>query len=126
MISGLYKNPVFRVIGSVDGTPVVLDDTCYFIPCETQEEAAFFCWMSNSGIAKTFIRSLAFFDAKRPITIDVLRWMDLKKLAARMNVGARAVSYLADAVFEEGRQPVLVFERECAYDADVAPTGSPG
>lgn len=122
-ISGLYKNPVFRVIGSVNGTPIVLDDTCYFIPCETREEAVFFCWMLNSDIAKTFIRSLVFFDSKRPITIDVLRRIDLKKLAARMNVGAKAASYLADAVFEEGKQPLLVFESEGAYGTDVTPTG---
>jgi len=123
-ISGLYKTPVFRVVGSVNGAPVVLDDTCYFIPCENSEEATFFCWLLNSDIAKTFIRSLVFFDAKRPITIDVLKRIDLKKLAARMNVEAKAVSYLADAVFEEGQQPSLVFECEGAYGTDVAPTGS--
>ena len=125
-VSGLYKNPVFRVIGSVNGSPIVLDDTCYFIPCETREEAAFFCWMLSSDVARTFIRSLVFFDAKRPITIDVLKRIDLKKLAARMNVGARAASYLAGTVFEEGQQSVFVFESEGAYDGDVAPTGSSG
>ena len=119
-ISGLYKSPVFRVVGSVNGAPVVLDDTCYFIPCETREEATFFCWLLNSDAAKAFIRSLVFFDAKRPITIDVLKRIDLKKLAARMNAGAKAVSYLADAIFEEGQQPSLVFEREGAYGTDAA------
>ena len=123
-ISGLYKTPVFRVVGSVNGAPVVLDDTCYFIPCETREEATFFCWLLNSDAAKTFIRSLVFFDAKRPITIDVLKRIDLKKLAARMNAEAKAVSYLADAVFEEGQQPFLVFESNGAYGADAAPTDS--
>ena len=125
-ISGLYKNPVFRVVGSVNGTPIVLDDTCYFIPCETEEEAVFFCSMLNSDIANTFIRSLVFFDAKRPITIDVLKRIDLKKLAARMNLGAEAASYLADAVFETGQQPFLVFERESAYGTDMTPTGPSG
>lgn len=125
-VSGLYKNPVFRVVGSVNGPPVVLDDTCYFVPCETKEEATFFCWMLNSDIARMFIRSLVFFDSKRPITIDILKRIDLKKLAARMNVGAKADSYLADAAFEKGQQPLLVFESEGAYDADVAPTGSSG
>ena len=121
-ISGLYKNPVFRVIGSVNGTLIVLDDTCYFIPCKTQEEATFFCLMLNSDVAKTLIRSLAFFDAKRPITIDVLKRIDLKKLAARMSAGAKAASYLADAVFEEGQQPFLVFESNDVYGAEATAT----
>ena len=125
-ISGLYKNPAFRAVGSVNGAPTVLDDTCYFIPCETKEEAEFFCSMLNSDMAKTFIRSLVFFDAKRPITIDVLKRIDLKKLAARMNLGAEAASYLADAVFETGQQPFLVFERESAYGTDMTPTGPSG
>ena len=125
-ISGLYKNPVFRVVGSVNGTPIVLDDTCYFIPCKTKEEAVFFCSMLNSDIAKTFIRSLVFFDAKRPITIDVLKRIDLKKLAARMNLGAKAASYLTEVVFEAGQQPFLVFESEGAYGTDVIPTGPSG
>lgn len=125
-ISGLYKNPVFRVIGSANGTPIVLDDTCYFIPCGTKEEAIFFCSVLNSDIAKTFIRSLAFFDAKRPITMDVLKRIDLKKLAARMNLGAKAASYLTDGRFEERQQPLLIFEREGAYGTDVTQTGSAG
>lgn len=58
---------------------------------------------------------------KRPITIDVLRRIDLKKLVARMNVGAKAASYLADAVFEEGRQPFLAFENEGVYGTDATP-----
>ena len=82
--------------------------------------------MLNSDIANTFIRSLVFFDAKRPITIDVLKRIDLKKLAARMNLGAEAASYLADAVFETGQQPFLVFESEGVYGTDVTTTGPSG
>ena len=119
-ISGLYKNPVFRVVGSVNDTPIVLDDTCYFMPCKTGEEATFFCWLLNSNVAKTFIRSLVFFDAKRPITIDVLKRIDLKKLAARLNAEAKAAAYLSRIGFEEGQQPFLVFEREGAYGTGAA------
>ncbi|MFQ5853193.1 MAG: SAM-dependent DNA methyltransferase [Candidatus Binatia bacterium] len=114
-ISGLYRNPVFRVIGSVNGKPIVLDDTCYFIPCETEEEATFFCLLLNSEIAKTFIRSLVFFDAKRPITIDVLKRIDLKKIAERMNSEKEATHYLTNAVFEKGQQQLLIFEDEGEY-----------
>jgi hypothetical protein len=125
-VSGLYKNPVFRVIGSVNGTPIVLDDTCYFIPCATREEAVFFCRVLNSDIARTFVRSLAFFDAKRPITIDVLKRVDLKKLATRMGVQAKAAFFLAAPGVEDKRQPFLVYEREGAYGPDVTPTGFAG
>ena len=93
------------------GAPIILDDACYFIPCETKEEAVFLCSTLNFDIAKTFIRSLVFFDAKRPITLDVLKRIDLKNLAARMNLGAKAASYLTDVVFESGQQPFLVFRK---------------
>lgn len=32
-VSGLYKNCRFVVIGKHHGKPIVLDDTCYFVPC---------------------------------------------------------------------------------------------
>jgi len=72
-ILGLYKNLDFRVVGNFNGKPIIVDDTCYCIPCETQEEAEFFCALLNSEVARGFIKSLAFIDAKRPITIDVLK-----------------------------------------------------
>lgn len=117
-ISGLYKNLVFRVIGSHKGKPIVVDDTCYFIPCETEEEAVFFCSLLNSETATRFVRSLVFFDAKRPVTIDVLRRIDLKKLAERLGCEEQASRYLSSAVFEEGRQQLLVFEDQEEYRTD--------
>ena len=114
-ISGLYKNPVFRVIGSVNGKPITLDDTCYFIPCETKEEAVFFELLLNSKVAQSFIKSLIFPDSKRPITIDVLKRIDLKKLSERMSSEAEATRYLENAVFESGQQKLLVYEDEETY-----------
>ncbi len=114
-ISGLYKNPVFRVIGSVNSKPITLDDTCYFIPCETKEEAIFFAFLLNSEVANCFIKSLIFPDSKRPITIDVLKRIDFKKLSERMNSEAEATRYLENAVFESGQQKLLVYEDEETY-----------
>src|SRR5262249_18449290 len=37
-ISGFYKNLQFATVGPYEGKPVVLDDTCYFVPCQSQEE----------------------------------------------------------------------------------------
>ena len=55
--------------------------------------------MLNSDIARTFIRSLAFFDAKRPVTIDVLKRIDLRKLASRKNADTKYLPYLNEASF---------------------------
>lgn len=108
-ISGLYRNLHFRTIGSYHGRPIVLDDTCYFIPCESREEADFFAGLLNSDIARRFLKSLAFFDSKRAVTIDVLRRVDVKKLAERLGKGKEASDYLVSASFEEGPQQLLVF-----------------
>src|SRR5205807_8869678 len=38
-ISGMYKIPRFRALGPMDGKPIMLDDTCYFVACESSEVA---------------------------------------------------------------------------------------
>jgi len=80
VISGFYKKLYFKVVGNLAGKPVVLDDTCYFIPCESQEEAEHFSSLLNSDISKEFFGAFIFWDAKRPITVDILRRLDLAKL----------------------------------------------
>jgi len=40
-ISGFYKTLHFVKIGPVEGRPVVFDDTIYFLPCWSEEEACF-------------------------------------------------------------------------------------
>jgi hypothetical protein len=70
----------FCAIGSANGRPIVLDDTCYFLSCGSKDEADFFADLLNSQIAQEFLSSLVFRDAKRPITVDVLRRLDLLKL----------------------------------------------
>jgi len=80
-ISGLYKDIRFSPIGQVSGKPMMLDDTCYFIPCHSEEEATLICRLLNSEICQRFLKSLVFFDSKRPINVDVLKRIDLKKLA---------------------------------------------
>jgi len=114
-ISGLYRNLSFVVVGSLGGKPIVVDDTCYFIPAKSCEEANFYATLLNSEVAEGFIRSLVFFDAKRPITIDLLKRIDLKKIAERMGLEEQACYYLRDAVFENGRQQLLVFQEEGEY-----------
>lgn len=114
-ISGLYKNCRFDVVGEHDGKPVVLDDTCYFIPCASHKEASFVCELLNSDVCQRFLRSLVFFDAKRPLTIDVLNRIDLMRLAEHVNRVPEARSFLTAAAGFEDKQALLVFENKAEY-----------
>lgn len=114
-VSGLYKNCRFEVVGQRHGKPIVLDDTCYFIPCSSEEEATFLCELLNSDVCQRFLRSLVFFDAKRPITIDVLNRIDLKKVAEHVNRESEARRFLVAAAGFEERQALLVFEKREKY-----------
>lgn len=79
-ISGLYKTPRFRAIGLMDGRPVMLDDTCYFIPCSSPKQAAFLTSLLNDPVCLDLIQSMVFWDSKRPITKKLLQRIDLKAL----------------------------------------------
>jgi len=114
-ISGLYKNCRFVVVGKYKNKPVVLDDTCYSIPCGSEEEATFASLLLNSDIAKRFLHSLVFFDAKRPVTIDVLNRIDLKRVAEGLGLEREARSYFRDAAIFESQQGLLVFEKSAQY-----------
>lgn len=80
-ISGFYKKLAFKVIGTFEGKPIVLDDTSYFLPCRSEEEAEFIASLLNSRPAQEFFQAFIFWDAKRPITVDLLSHLDLEKLA---------------------------------------------
>ncbi len=82
-ISGLYKKLYFKVLGPSGGKPPIVDDTCYSIPCSSESEARAIAELLNSRMAREFLESFVFWDAKRPINIDILRRLDLLKLAAR-------------------------------------------
>ncbi|HET9625975.1 MAG TPA: hypothetical protein VFP84_31660, partial [Kofleriaceae bacterium] len=81
-ISGLYKKLAFCVVGPHDGKPVVFDDTCYFLPCASEAEARVIAELLASEPAQQFYASQVFWDAKRPITTELLRRLDLDRLAA--------------------------------------------
>lgn len=85
-ISGFYKKLEFKVIGEFEEKPIMLDDTSYFIPCKDKFEAKYFASLLNSPLAKEFFETFVFWDAKRPITMELLRRLDLRKLAARLGV----------------------------------------
>ena len=79
-VSGLHKSPKFRAIGPVDGRPVLLDDTCYFLPCDSAREADRLAARLNGPAARKLLASLLFDDAKRPVTKAILQRIDLDRL----------------------------------------------
>jgi len=85
-ISGFYKKLDFKVVGPDAEKPVVLDDTCYFVACRTKKEAFFIAELLNSDIAKDFFAAFIFWDEKRPITVDILKRLDLLALARELGM----------------------------------------
>lgn len=80
-VSGLYKKINFKVVPPWNGKPVMLDDTCYFIPCVSAEQACVLACLLNQPACIEFIHSLVFMDSKRPVTKKVLRRINVNALA---------------------------------------------
>jgi len=85
-ISGLYKRLEFRSVGPYRDKPVVLDDTCYFYPCATRDKAEYVLELLNSTAAQEFFSAFVFWDAKRPINVEILRLLDLGALAKDLDL----------------------------------------
>ena len=84
-ISGFYKQLSFKVVRPYEGKSVVFDDTVYFIPCLSESEANFIASLLNSKQSQEFYSSMIFWDNKRPITIEVLKRLNLHKLSIELN-----------------------------------------
>jgi hypothetical protein len=84
-ISGFYKQLHFAVVGTLEDKPTVLDDTSYFVACRSKEEARHIAGLLNSDVAREFFSAYVFWDAKRPITVDLLRRLDLQALSREVN-----------------------------------------
>ena len=79
-IAGMYKTTSFSLIKPINNKPVMLDDTCYFIGFDTLIEAEITWVLLNTEITQNFIQSIAFKDAKRMITKDLLMRIDLNEI----------------------------------------------
>lgn len=109
-ISGLYKNIRFQAVGRSMGKPIMVDDTCYFIPCNSKSEADFFATLLNSEKAQLFLSSLIFRDAKRPVTIDILKRVDLEKLAKQVGKETTAIKYLSTPSVSPHQKELYILE----------------
>ncbi len=108
-ISGFYKKLDFKVVGPYAEKPVVLDDTCYFVACQTKKEAFFIAELLNSDIAKNFFSAFIFWDEKRPITVDILKRLDLLALARELGLEETLKEFL-DQYHRNYDQPLLFSE----------------
>jgi hypothetical protein len=89
-ISGFYKRLKFTAVGTSQGKPTVLDDTAYFVACQSEPEARRVVSLLNSDIAREFYSAFIFWDAKRPITVELLRKLDFMALSREMNSPAKS------------------------------------
>lgn len=79
-ISALYKQLRFVVISPHAGQPVMLDDTCYFLPCRTKRQAQALARALNSERARQFFMARVFWDEKRPVNKALLQSLSLAAL----------------------------------------------
>lgn len=79
-VSGFYKEPLFSVLYSENGKPVMTDDTSYFICFDNYYLAYVAMLILNSKDVRAFLKSVAFLDAKRPYTKKVLRRISFSKI----------------------------------------------
>ncbi len=82
IISGFYKEPLFIPVGSIRGKEVLCDDTCYLLPFTSAIEAVMVAAALNHIVAKRFLKSITFDDAKRPFTKNLLSRIDIASLMA--------------------------------------------
>lgn len=85
-ISGFYKRLAFVVVGPRGARPVVFDDTCYFLPCFSQQHAELVASLLSSSPAQEYLQAFVFWDAKRPITADLLCRLNLRHVAREIGV----------------------------------------
>lgn len=81
-ISGLYKRLAFRVVGPFEDRPVVFDDTVYVAACESEAEAVSLFKALQTAMATNYFKAFVFWDAKRPITAEILNRLDIAQLGA--------------------------------------------
>jgi hypothetical protein len=96
-VSGLHKEPVFRLVAPIEKQPVVLDDTCYFLPFTDPMEALAVVAALNTEQSRDLIEALVFWDSKRPLTKKLLSRIDLSRLGCDEREVARIAT--AEAKF---------------------------
>lgn len=79
-LCGLYKRLAFVRVDPHRGRPVMLDDTCTFLPCESAQEADALLAALRSPAALEFFAARVFWDDKRPLGKALLQALRLETL----------------------------------------------
>jgi hypothetical protein len=125
-ISGLYKSFHFVAIAPRKNRPVMVDDTCYFIPCSCESEANLLCDLFNSEPSQRFLSSLSFEDSKRPITIELLRRISIVEIARRLGKYDELCKYIQATIMStqsDRQQMILVMEKGNEYKTRYSSAG---
>ncbi|WP_440953577.1 hypothetical protein [Methanococcoides sp. FTZ1] len=83
-ISGLYKEPIFSLLVPNNNKVLMVDDSCYFIGFDNIKYALITLATLNSEVVREFLGSIAFIDAKRPYTKDILMKIDILKAVKKV------------------------------------------
>lgn len=75
-IAGMYKHLKFMLLPPYEGKPVILDDTSYLLPFDSEKEAREALEALNSEEAIRFFHSRVFWEDKRPINKSLLNSFD--------------------------------------------------
>ncbi|MFO0892373.1 MAG: class I SAM-dependent methyltransferase [Isosphaeraceae bacterium] len=98
-VAGLHCPALFRAVGPVGGRPVLVDDTCYLLPCDSAAEAAVLAALCNHRACLGLVAALSFPGSKRHVTKGLLQRLDLSailKRADRTELIDRSSSILAE------------------------------
>ena len=92
-VSGFYKKPRFQVVGTYMEKPILLDDTSNFLSASTIEEVEVLASILNSDEVKEFFSALIFWDMKRPVTVELLKQLDIRKLLKDRDQQIKAAAF---------------------------------
>jgi SAM-dependent methyltransferase len=128
-ISGLHKKLEFIIVPPFQDRPVVLDDTCYLFPCQSEEECRTLERLVTSEPAREFWSAFIFWDSKRPITAQILNRLDLAALTRELGEESSIARTLAErqlAHYTEGAHQQLLFRESAATYGSGALAGRRG
>jgi methylase of polypeptide subunit release factors len=103
-ISGMYKSLRFVKVGLYQAQPVVFDDTTNFIPCPSETAATMLLSLLESDEARTFYKAFIFWDAKRPVTVDLLGRLNIHALAESLGISDRFVQLFGTETAKPSRK----------------------
>lgn len=92
VISALYSDLVFSLIGPIDGKPVMVDDACYLHGFKNHDYAVLTHHILRSDVLRDFIHSICFMDAKRIVSRELLMRIDLYRLSMTIDLSETGVS----------------------------------